>query len=438
MRLSVIGCGYLGAVHAAAMVALGHEVVGVDTDLSRVATLGSARAPFYEPGLNELLRRGIESGRLKFTTDIAEASNAEIHFIAVGTPQSADAEAVDLTFVDRAIEALLPHLTPGAIIAGKSTVPVGTAARLAKRVKGAGAAVVWNPEFLREGHAVHDTLQPDRIVVGGQDAAACQRLVSVYWEALENDTPVVVTDSATAELIKLAANAFLATKISFINAMSQLSDATGADVTVLADAIGLDPRIGRAFLGAGIGFGGGCLPKDIRGLSARAREVEQPAIASLLGAVDSINQDVRRRMFELVRAHADDSGPVAVLGLTFKPNSDDLRDSPALEIARSLQASGVDVLAYDPAGMSNAKAVAPELSYVASIHHAVRVANVIVVATEWEQFRQFDPPLRVDGVVIDARNCLSRERWTAAGWTFVAPGRGVSQPDHVSSLVEEA
>ena len=278
MKLSVIGCGYLGAVHAAAMAELGHEVVGIDVDASKIATLSEGRAPFFEPGLPEILTSAIASGRLRFSTDLADARGAAVHFLAVGTPQRKGENAADLTYVDAAIAALIPHLSDGDLVVGKSTVPVGTAARLSETVAaGSGAILAWNPEFLREGFAVKDTISPDRLVygvpTGEAGIRATELLDEVYASAVANETPVVVTDYATAELVKVAANSFLATKISFINAMAEIAEVTGADVTQLADAIGFDARIGRRFLNAGVGFGGGCLPKDIRAFTARAEEL---------------------------------------------------------------------------------------------------------------------------------------------------------------------
>ncbi|KRC60586.1 UDP-glucose 6-dehydrogenase [Agromyces sp. Root81] len=435
MRISVIGCGYLGAVHASAMAELGHDVVGIDVDESKVAALAAGRPPFYEPGLPEILASATASGRLRFSTDIADAAGAEVHFLAVGTPQAADTGAADVSHVDAAFAALLPHLVEGALVVGKSTVPVGTAARLADRLaaEAGHASLAWNPEFLREGFAVKDTLAPDRLVYGvakGDDHAASV-LDHVYRAAIEAGTPRIVTDYATAELVKVAANAFLATKISFINAMSEIADATGADVTALADAIGHDARIGRRFLNAGVGFGGGCLPKDIRGFTARAEELGLGETFAFLAEVDAINLRQRRRVVDLAVADLGGSAigkKVAVLGVTFKPDSDDVRDSPALDIAASLQELGADVVATDPEGIENARERRPGLRYASTMREALSGADLVILATEWNEYRTLDPEAagRLVGErrVIDGRNVLDPAAWRAAGWRY----RGIGRP----------
>ena len=435
MRISVIGVGYLGAVHAAAMADLGHIVVGVDVDEVKIAALSEARAPFFEPGLPEVLASATASGRLRFTTDFAAVADADVHFVAVGTPQSADSDAADLRFVDAAFASLLEHVSPGDVIVGKSTVPVGTAARLAEVVAGRvpGATVAWNPEFLREGFAVQDTVSPDRLVYGvpaGERGERAARILNeVYARAVGAGTPVIVTDYATAELVKVAANAFLATKISFINAMAEIAEVTGANVTELADAIGHDARIGRRFLNAGVGFGGGCLPKDIRAFSARARELGRGESVRFLEEVDKINLRRRERVVELVREEAGrlEGVRVAVLGLAFKPHSDDIRDSPALDIAVRLAEGGAIVTATDPEAITNARRRAPQLSYVTTAEDAVADADVVVLITEWPQFTGLDPHdlgSRVaQRVVIDGRNALDAEAWRTAGWRFRGLGR---------------
>lgn len=432
VKISVIGCGYLGAVHAACMAELGHDVIGIDVDPGKVATLAAGSAPFFEPGLPELLASGRDSGRLRFSTDMAEAAGAEVHFVAVGTPQQAGSEAADLRFVDAAIDALLPHLGAGALVVGKSTVPVGTAARLAEKVAATGATLAWNPEFLREGFAVQDTLHPDRLVYGvadGDERAAAQ-LDAIYASALADETPRLVADFATAELVKVSANAFLATKISFINAMAEVAEATGADVTVLADAIGHDARIGRRFLNSGIGFGGGCLPKDIRAFMARAEELGVGHSVGFLKEVDAINLRRRDRVVELaVEALGGDAAGrrVAVLGLAFKPDSDDVRDSPALDVAARLRALGVEVRAFDPEAIETARRIHPELGYAASAEEALEGAEAVLVLTEWKAFRALDPETVGSAVaqraVVDGRNCLDPAVWREAGWTYRAPGR---------------
>ncbi|GAA1750670.1 UDP-glucose dehydrogenase family protein [Agromyces humatus] len=432
MRISVIGCGYLGAVHASAMAELGHEVVGIDVDAAKIAELAAGRPPFFEPGLPEILASATATGRLRFSTDIADAAGAEVHFVAVGTPQAAGTHAADLTYVDAAVESLLPHLAEGALVVGKSTVPVGTAARLAARIAEAAphATLAWNPEFLREGFAVKDTLEPDRLVYGVADDHAASVLDQIYRAAIEAGTPRVVTDYATAELVKVAANAFLATKISFINAMSEIADATGADVTALADAIGHDARIGRRFLNAGVGFGGGCLPKDIRAFTARAEELGRADSLAFLREVDEINLRQRQRVVDLAVEALDGSvhqKRIAVLGVTFKPESDDVRDSPALDVAVQLKGLGAEVIATDPEGIENARLRHPQLDYTTSTREALRGADLVVLVTEWREYRGLDPVETGQLVgaqhVIDGRNVLDAAAWRAAGWTYRGLGR---------------
>lgn len=440
MHVSVIGCGYLGAVHAASMAKLGHTVVGLDVDPRKVELLAAGRAPFYEPGLPELLTEVQGSGRLSFVTDAAAVAGAAVHFLCVGTPQKHGEFRADLSYVDAAFETLLPHLRPGDVVVGKSTVPVGTAEALAERLAPTGASLVWNPEFLREGFAVQDTLHPDRLVYGlPADAAgvptpagarAREVLDEVYAGPLADGTPLVVTDYATAQLVKVAANSFLATKISFINAMAELCEATGADVTRLADAIGYDDRIGRRFLNAGLGFGGGCLPKDIRAFMARAGELGVDQALSFLREVDAINMRRRVRMVDLAREVCDGSivgRRIAVLGAAFKPDSDDIRDSPALSVAAQMQLQGADVRVTDPQAVANARAAWPGLTYAATVEEAVEGADVVLLATEWREYRELDPEplaaLVARPRMLDGRNVLDPARWRAAGWTYRALGR---------------
>jgi UDPglucose 6-dehydrogenase len=436
MRISVVGCGYLGAVHAASMAELGHEVVGIDVDEPKIAALNAARAPFYEPGFEELLARTLATGRLRFSTDIADAAGAQVHFVCVGTPQKRGEYAADLRFVEAAAESLLQVLAPGELVVGKSTVPVGTAGRLAELVtaKVPGAMLVWNPEFLREGFAVQDTLHPDRVVYGlpaGEDREIAERVLDeVYAPIMARGTPKVVTDYATAEMVKTAANSFLATKISFINAMAELCEATGADVKQLADAIGFDDRIGRKFLNAGLGFGGGCLPKDIRAFMARAGELGADQALTFLREVDNINMRRRIRMVELAREVCDGSllgKRIAVLGAAFKPDSDDIRDSPALNVAAQLQLQGAVVCVTDPAAVENSRRLWPQLDYAATPEEAAERADAVLVLTEWRQYRELDPVAFGEVVaqkrVLDGRNALDREAWTAAGWSYRALGR---------------
>lgn len=436
MRISVIGCGYLGAVHAAAMTKLGHDVVAVDVDAQKIAQLSAGTAPFFEPGLPEILTEALASGRLTFTTDMSEVAGSQLHFIAVGTPQSADSSAADLTYVNAAVDALIPHLADRDVVVGKSTVPVGTAAGLAEKIAraGSGATLCWNPEFLREGHAIKDTISPDRLVFGIGDGDghdhALDALSAVYEPIIAAGTPVVITDLATAELVKTAANAFLATKISFINAMGEIAEATGANITELADAIGFDDRIGRKFLNAGVGFGGGCLPKDIRAFSARAQELGLGSSVAFLGEIDSINLRQRHRVVTKVESALGGTlagARVAVLGLAFKPHSDDVRDSPALDVARELSARGADVVAYDPEAIGPATKRFPDLVTAETVEQALQGADVAVVLTEWPQFVQLDPTavkaLMASPRIIDARNVLSATLWREAGFTYDSMGR---------------
>jgi UDPglucose 6-dehydrogenase len=439
MRVTVIGCGYLGAVHAASMAQLGHEVVGIDVDGRKIEALSQAKAPFFEPGFEELLERTLATGRLRFSSNMADAAGSQVHFLCVGTPQKRGEYAADLHFVQDAVESLLGVLEPGDLVVGKSTVPVGTAARLAEMVDAEvpGAMLAWNPEFLREGFAVEDTLHPDRLVYGlpsGADGETARALLDeVYAPIVQRGIPQVITDYATAEMVKTAANSFLATKISFINAMAELCEATGADVKLLADAIGYDDRIGRKFLNAGLGFGGGCLPKDIRAFMARAGELGADQALTFLKEVDNINMRRRIRMVELAREVCDGSlvgKRIAVLGAAFKPDSDDIRDSPALNVAAQLQLQGAVVRVTDPAAGENIKRSWPQLDVVDSPEEAAVRADAVLVLTEWQQFRDLDPvafgKIVAGKRVLDGRNALDREAWTAAGWTYRALGRRAS------------
>ncbi|MFF5552238.1 UDP-glucose dehydrogenase family protein [Streptomyces olivaceoviridis] len=425
MRLTVIGTGYLGATHAACMAELGHDVLGVDVDPEKVAALSAGRVPFHEPGLPELVAKHTASGRLRFTTSFAEAGAfGEVHFVCVGTPQRADSGAADLRHVDAAFAALAAHAAPGALVVGKSTVPVGTAQRLARNH---ATEVAWNPEFLREGFAVEDTLRPDRLVFGVESARAETILRAVYAPVLAAGTPLVTADFPTAELVKTAANAFLATKISFINAMAEVCEAAGGDVRTLAEALGHDDRIGPKFLRAGIGFGGGCLPKDIRAFAHRADELGVPL--DFLREVDAINMRRRDRVVELARelCGSDVLGArVTVLGAAFKPGSDDIRDSPALAVAARLRLEGADVTVHDPEAMDNARKAFPSLGYALSLEDALRGAELVLHLTEWPQFREIDPERAAALVarprIVDGRGVLDPDRWAAAGWRFRALG----------------
>ena len=435
-KLTVIGCGYLGAVHAACMAQLGHEVTGIDVDVPKVELLASGHTPFFEPGFEEVLQSALASGRLSFTADMAEARGATVHFVCVGTPQKRNEYAADLAYVDAAVSALAPHLTPGDLVVGKSTVPVGTARRLAEDITEVtpGSMLAWNPEFLREGFAVRDTLHPDRLVYGlpaGADGDQARKMLDeVYAAPLADGVPLVVTDYATAELVKASANSFLATKISFINAMAEVCEASGADVVQLADAIGYDGRIGRRFLNAGLGFGGGCLPKDIRAFMARAGELGADQALAFLREIDSINMRRRVRMVDLAREVCGGSivgRRIAVLGLAFKPNSDDIRDSPALNVAAQMQLQGASVVVTDPQAVENAMRKWPDLRYAPTAEEAATGADLVLLLTEWDQYRSLNPA--AFGAVVahrrmlDGRNALDPAAWRAAGWTYRALGR---------------
>ena len=428
------------------MAELGHEVLGVDVDESKIEALKNSKVPFYEPGLPEVLERNIDAGRLDFTTDYAEAAAfANVHFIGVGTPQQRGSYAADTRYVEAVIDALVPQLEGEHLILGKSTVPVGTAAALQQRAdrivaengNNARVEIAWNPEFLREGYAVKDTIEPDRIVLGtraqneGAESRAEEIAREVYATPLSHDTPFIVTDLQTAELVKVSANAFLATKISFINAVSEVCENVGADVTQLADAIGYDDRIGRKFLGAGLGFGGGCLPKDIRAFMARAGEVGADQALTFLREVDAINMRRRQRVIDLAREELGGliGRNITVLGAAFKPNSDDVRDSPALAVAGQLSLAGASVRVYDPQGMDNARKVFPTLDYATSLEDALSGAELVILATEWNEFKQMDPAwaaqLVAKQLLIDGRNVLDVNTWRDAGWQMRALGRSL-------------
>ncbi|MVO85862.1 nucleotide sugar dehydrogenase [Streptomyces sp. p1417] len=442
LKITVIGTGYLGATHAAAMAELGFEVLGLDVVPEKIELLRRGEVPMYEPGLAELLRRhvaGIEgsTGRLRFTMDYAEAADfGDVHFVCVNTPQKHGEYACDMSYVDAAMESLAVHLTGPALVVGKSTVPVGSADRIAARIRelapaGEAVELAWNPEFLREGFAVEDTLHPDRIVVGVRGEHAEKVLREVYATPVAEGSPFVVTDFPTAELVKTSANSFLATKISFINAMAEVCEAAGGDVVRLAEALGYDDRIGAKFLRAGIGFGGGCLPKDIRAFMARAGELGADQALTFLREVDSINMRRRGHMVELARDAVGGGSflgkRVAVLGAAFKPDSDDVRDSPALNVAGQIHLQGGQVTVYDPKGMANARRLFPTLGYADSAEEAVRGADVVLHLTEWREFRELDAEAlgAVVGrrVILDGRNALDPERWRAAGWVYRAMGR---------------
>ncbi|GEB51840.1 MULTISPECIES: UDP-glucose dehydrogenase family protein [Streptomyces] len=440
-RITVIGLGYLGATHAAAMAELGFEVLGLDVVPEKMRKLEQGSAPMFEPGLEELLRAhvaGVEgsTGRLRFTDSWEElGAFGDVHFLCVNTPQKHGEYAADMSYVDAAVASLAPHLDRPALVVGKSTVPVGSAARIAERLAelapaGRDAELAWNPEFLRESFAVQDTLHPDRIVVGVAGPRGEELLREVYAQPIAEGSPFLVTDYPTAELVKVSANSFLATKISFINAMAEVCEAADGDVMKLAEAIGYDDRIGRKFLRAGIGFGGGCLPKDIRAFMARAGELGASEALTFLREVDSINMRRRAQMVELTRDAVGGTllgKRVAVLGATFKPDSDDVRDSPALNVAGQLHLQGAQVTVYDPKGMANARALFPTLGYADTALDAVRGADVVLHLTEWKEFKELDPAVLGEVAttrhLLDGRNTLDPQLWRKAGWTFRALGR---------------
>ncbi|MGW4088588.1 UDP-glucose dehydrogenase family protein [Nocardia sp. NPDC004750] len=438
MRCTVFGTGYLGATHAACMAELGHDVIGVDVDPGKVAKLSDGVVPFYEPGLEDVLRRNLDAGRLRFTTSYAEAAaHADVHFLGVGTPQKKGEYAADLKYVHAVVDTLAPLLERPSVIIGKSTVPVGTADALGARARALSSTdveVAWNPEFLREGFAVKDTLRPDRLVLGVDRERAAAGWVEdlvreIYADLIAAEIPFLLTDLATAELVKVSANAFLATKISFINAVSEVCEATGADVTMLADALGYDARIGRRFLNAGLGFGGGCLPKDIRAFMARSGELGADHAVAFLREVDNINMRRRTKVVDMAARACGGSllgANVAVLGAAFKPESDDVRDSPALNVAGMIQLHGAVVTVYDPKALENSRRVFPTLNYATSVTEACERADVVLVLTEWDEFTALRPQ-DLDRVVrarsiIDGRNCLNRATWRAAGWVYAGLG----------------
>ncbi len=432
LKLSVIGTGYLGATHAACMSSLGFEVIGFDTEVSKIELLSKGQVPFYEPGLEELLAEQIKSGRLSFTTNINDLADCDVHFICVGTPQVKGGNSADLTYVNSALESIAKLVKAGGLVVGKSTVPVGTAARLRNRLieLNPKADLAWNPEFLREGFAVEDTLKPNRLVVGVVNDSAEKILKEVYASNLKESTPWVRADLPTSELVKVAANSFLATKISFINAMAEICEAADGDVTVLAKAIGYDPRIGSRFLQAGIGFGGGCLPKDIRAFMARAEELGAKQAVEFLKEIDAINLRARQRIIELVRRDLSDNlqgKKVAILGAAFKPDSDDVRDSPALDIAVQIQAAGAIVTVHDPKAIANAQKRFPVLNFSTEINDTLKDAEIVLHLTEWKMYREIDPvkvkSIVKNAIMIDGRNALNRQLWRGAGWKFRALGR---------------
>ena len=437
LRVSVIGTGYLGLTHAVCMADLGHQVLAIDVDAEKIAKAARGETPFFEPGLEPLLRKNLDAGRLRFTDSFAEVGEfGDVHFICVGTPQVKDGGGnADLSYVFSAAEALAPHLTRATLLVGKSTVPVGTSREIIARVHATAPAgdlvdYAFNPEFLREGYAVQDSLTPDRIVFGVTSDTADELMRAVYATPLASGIPGLTMDLETAELVKVAANSFLATKISFINVLAEMCEASGADVIKLADAIGIDERIGRKFLSPGLGFGGGCLPKDIRAFRSTAAEKNVTSLVDLLTTVDNINLGRRSRIIELTHEAlgGDLTGKrVAVLGVAFKPNSDDIRDSPSLDICGRLADEGAIVSVHDPVAMTNAARARRDLRYADSAHEAAEGADVVLHLTEWADFRAIDPSalaaVVARPVLIDGRCTFDVAAWRAAGWTVLVPGR---------------
>lgn len=438
MKISVIGAGYLGTVHAATLAHLGHDVVGLDTDALRIAHLESGNAPFYEPGLAELLEQGRHNGRLRFTTDPGELAQAQVHFLCVGTPQSKTGNDSDLSFLFSAIETLVPFVRADAVVVGKSTVPVGTAAQVQEMIAGTGTALIWNPEFLRQGTAVQDSLVPDRLVYGLPDgtlqSSARAMLDAVYAPLLARGTPQVLTNFATAELIKVSANAFLALKLSYINAVGEFCEQVGADVVALQQALGHDERIGGKYFHAGVGFGGGCLPKDLRSFRVQAQRHGIESLDEMLSLVDGINADARFRMAETAVGLCGGSVRglrITILGASFKPNTDDIRDSPALDVAVQLAAQGARVSVTDPQAVDSAWLQYPQLSFESDVFAALRGAELVLLLTQWPEFVSLDPRKAAAAVqrpvIVDGRNALDARSWQEAGWDYHGVGRGSDQ-----------
>ena len=434
MKICVVGLGYLGATHAVAMATLGHEVLGIDLDKNKVDYLNAGKVPFHEPGLQESLREALSTESVAFQTSFEMTEPASVIFICVGTPQTVSGKSADTSFVFSAGESLAKVITPETVVIGKSTVPVGTAAALRDRISevaGFPIHLAWNPEFLREGTALEDSLEPDRIVIGSWDDYSSQKLKEVYKPILDRGTPLVEVDVPTAELVKVAANAFLATKVSFINAMAEIAEVSGADAVELAKAIGYDERIGNKFLRNGIGFGGGCLPKDIRGFVARAEELGAGEAVSFLKDVDAINQRRRARVLSLAAEELGElkNKKVLMLGLSFKPDSDDMRDSPPLDIALRLARAGAQVTVHDPVALSALGDKHPELIMEQDLSAAAKDQELVILGTEWSEYKSIDPAsfgdLVANKLIIDGRNVLDVASWQAAGWRLIALGRNV-------------
>ncbi|MFM5905356.1 MAG: UDP-glucose dehydrogenase family protein [Micrococcales bacterium] len=435
MKITVIGLGYLGATHAIAMAELGHEVIGIEANPQRLSDLQNGMIPFFEPGLDDALARVLKKGNIVFQAEHTESSlEADLHFLCVGTPQLPGSYAANTEYLQQAVVALAPFLREDAVVAGKSTVPVGTSAQLSALLEkhaGFRPHLAWNPEFLREGTALEDSLRPDRIVIGVNDDRSAEVLRKVYEPITDHGTPFLVTDIPTAELVKVAANAFLATKISFINAIAEVAEVSGADAVQLAEAIGYDERIGNKFLRTGIGFGGGCLPKDIRAFMARAEELGVGSAVAFLDDIDGINKRRRKRVVDLLQQELGDLAgkKILVLGAAFKPNSDDLRDSPAIGVAKLIHAEGAKVVVHDPISLHHVNSQHPELGTEQELDRAAVDADAIVLATEWNDYKEIKPAQLGEKVanklLIEGRNSLNVAAWQAAGWRVIALGRNV-------------
>jgi len=435
MKITVIGLGYLGATHAVAMAKVGHQVIGIEPNQQKLASLSQGKAGFFEPGLDEALAEQIALGRIEFKAQHDESSReADIHFICVGTPQTPGSLAADTSYLESAIKGLAPYLREDALVAGKSTVPVGTAVRLTELLAEAtgfsSPNLAWNPEFLREGTALEDSLRPDRLVIGVTNPRSEELLRAVFAPMIESGIPFLVTDLATAELVKAAANAFLATKISFINAMAEIAEVSGADASQLATAIGYDERIGNKFLRNGVGFGGGCLPKDIRALMARAEELGVGQSVAYLKEIDNINLRRRDRVIHLLTQELGTlkDKKVLILGAAFKPDSDDVRDSPALAIALLAQTAGANVVVHDPVALHGVSLKHPELPVEQDLHKAFDSADAVVLATEWKEYRELDPTTVsvANKLIIDGRNVLDVAKWQRAGFRVLALGKTIT------------
>ena len=429
--ICVIGAGYVGLVTGTCFADLGNRVTCVDINEEKIATLNAGRMPIYEPGLEEMLQRNVKAGRLFFTTSYPEGlKDAEFVFIAVGTPSGVDGEA-DLQYVRMAAESIAEHLDHPLIIINKSTVPVGTGDWVAdiirrKRPDGLDFAVVSNPEFLREGAAIGDFLGPDRVVLGSLDHEAAEKVAQLH---LPLRAPIVVTDLRTAEMIKYASNAFLATRISFINEIASICEELGADIKEVAAGMGYDKRIGHQFLDAGVGYGGSCFPKDVKALEYMASI--HGCHPQLLRAVMEINRDQRRQVIQKLRSLLGGSlqdKVIGLLGLAFKPNTDDMREAPSIEIVHLLQHEGVQVKAYDPVAMENARRVLPDVTLCSDPYELAQGCDAIVVITEWNEFKHLDmariKPLMRQPVLIDGRNIYDPEAVQELGFVYRGMGRG--------------